>query len=333
MIKNIVIGILISGVFVYLAFRGIDFSELAVSFQSANYAYMFPVVLAVLLSHYLRCFRWGVILDRLVHFDQKKLFVIGSIGFMAVGMLPARLGEFARPYLVKQSTGTRMTATMATIVVERIFDMLSLMLLMFIVLLKTSLPPIITRTGLTALAGTLVLFLVLVVMAVKREFSQKTIERLLGVLPSRAAGLLERLVHSFLDGLQILPDIKKTVAVGVLSLVIWLVLALSNYLLFFSFGFDLTIVNAFAVLVIVALGVMIPAAPGFVGTFHFACVLGLTTFGVGKSEALSFAIVIHFLQMVPVLTLGLIFLPFQKISLPGFIKREEEELEREGLDP
>lgn len=333
MIKNIVIGILISGVFVYLAFRGIDFSELAASFQSANYSYMIPVVLAVLVSHYLRCFRWGVILDRLVHFNQKKLFVIGSIGFMAVGMLPARLGEFARPYLVKQSSGTRMTATMATIVVERIFDMLSLMLLMFIVLLKISLPPIITRTGLTALAVTLVLFVVLLVLSVKREFSQKTIERLLRRLPTRLATLLERLVHSFLEGLQILPDIKKTVTVGVLSLVIWLVLALSNYLLFFSFGFKLSIVNAFAILVIVALGVMIPAAPGFVGTFHFACVLGLTTFGVAKSEALSFAIVIHFLQMLPVMTLGLIFLPFQKISLPGFIKREEEELEREGLEP
>jgi uncharacterized membrane protein YbhN (UPF0104 family) len=76
---------------------------------------------------------------------------------------------------------------------------------------------------------------------------------------------------------------------------------------------------------------MLPAAPGFVGTYHYACVFGLTFFGIPKPEALSYAITLHFLQLIPIVILGLSFLPYQKISLPRFIKNEEEEIEKEGL--
>ena len=76
-------------------------------------------------------------------------------------------------------------------------------------------------------------------------------------------------------------------------------------------------------LIIVALGVMIPAAPGFIGTYHYACVLGLTSFGIAKSEALSYAVVLWFLQMIPPVLIGLIFLPFLKLSLGGLMKRAE----------
>ncbi|MCP4716466.1 MAG: hypothetical protein GY868_15200, partial [Deltaproteobacteria bacterium] len=80
---NIVLGILLSSVFIYLAFRGINFTELTASFKSANYLYFFPVVVIVVFTHYLRCYRWGKIMDSLVTYDQKTIFIMGSIGFMA----------------------------------------------------------------------------------------------------------------------------------------------------------------------------------------------------------------------------------------------------------
>jgi hypothetical protein len=103
----------------------------------------------------------------------------------------------------------------------------------------------------------------------------------------------------------------------------WLLVGVSNYVLFSAFGISLSIFNAFAILAIVALGVMIPAAPGFIGTYHYACVLGLTSFGIAKSEALSYAVVVWFLQMIPPVLIGLIFLPFLKLSLGGLMKRAE----------
>ena len=329
---NIIIGIIISGVFFYLAVRGINFSELVGSFKSANYIYIVPVLLIVYLQLYLRSYRWGIIMESLVKFDQKTLFILSSIGFMAIGLLPARLGEFARPYLVKQKSGTKMSSTMATIIVERVFDLLSLMIIMFAVMLKISLPPVIFKAGMTMLIVAFSLFLILIFLAIKREFSLNKIDFLLSKLPARLEKPLKHLAHSFIEGLQILPDIKKTMYVCFLSFVIWTVSVMSAYILFFSFDFNLSVINAFAVTVIIALGVMLPAAPGFVGTYHFAAVLGLSFFGIGKTEALSYSIVLHFLQMMPIIALGLLFLPFQKMSFPKFIQKEEEEIEKEDLD-
>lgn len=327
--KNLIIGLIISGVCIYFASRGINFSEVGGSLRSANYVYIFPVLFIVIFTLYLRCYRWGIILESLVKYNQKKLFIIGSIGFMAVGVLPARLGEFVRPYLIKQEKGIKMSSTMATIIVERVFDLLALMIVLFAVLLKISLPPEIFKAGITMLAIAFFLFALLIFLAVKKDFSLNKIDSFVGMLPHRLAKPLQHLAHSFIEGLQILPDIKKILYVGFLSFLIWLTLGLSNYLLFFAFSFKLSIINAFAVLVIVALGVMLPAAPGFVGTYHYACVLGLTSFGIAKPEAFSYSVALHFLQMIPVIALGLLFLPFQKLSLANFIQKEEEELKQE----
>ncbi len=329
--KNLFIGILMSALFIYLALRGINVEQLAESFASARYIYIFPVIGLVVLAHYLRSYRWGIIMQSLVTYDQRTLFVLSSIGFMAIGILPARLGEFARPYLVKQKSGVRMTATMATIVVERIFDVLALMLVLFAVLLKIPLPSAIFKPVITLLSVAFSAFLVLIFLAVKKEFSLNAIDRVLRALPARFAGPLKRVAHSFIEGLQMLPDIGKTIYVAALSVVVWIVLSLSAYVLFFAFNFDLGIINAFALSVIIAVGVMLPAAPGFVGTYHLACKLGLTQFAIPETEALAYAILLHFLQMIPVVGLGLIFLPFQKLSLPAFIQKEEAELEKERL--
>jgi len=328
--KNLLIGLTISGVCIFFAVRGINFAEVGASLRTASYGYLVPVVAVVVFGLYLRCYRWGIILRSLVSYDQKTLFALGSIGFMAVCVLPARLGEFARPYLVKRKSGVRMSATMATIIVERVFDLLALMIVLFAVLLRVSLPPEIFRAGMTMLAIAFSVFVVLIFLAVKRDFSLNTIDRMLGLLPDRMKQPLLRLAHSFIGGLQMLPDIKKTAFVGALSFVIWLIMGLSNYLLFFAFGFDLSLINAYAVLVVVALGVMLPAAPGFLGTYHYACVLGLTAFGISKAAAFSYAVALHFIQIVPVILIGLVYLPLQHLSLTSFVTRETIAIEEDG---
>ena len=321
--KNILAGIAVSCVCIYFALRGINLSEVAATFRAMQYSYIIPVVLTSLASLYLRSYRWGVMLDRLVSYDQWTLFKVSSIGFMAIGVLPARLGEFVRPYLVKQQSGVRMSSTMATVVLERVFDLLTLMLFLFVVLVKISLPPEIFKAGIIMLTISLTVLAVLIIFGTRRDFSAQIIGRAMKFLPGRIGAPAARLADSFLEGLQLLPDVKKTLWVLVLSLANWLLIGLSNYVLFYAFGMHLSIYNAFAVLAIVALGVMIPAAPGFIGTYHYACVLGLTWFGIAKSEALSYAVALHFLQMSPAIVIGLVLLPFQKLSFGGLVKRAE----------
>jgi hypothetical protein len=329
--KNIIIGCIISGFFMFLAVRGINFSEVLRSFRSANYLYAIPVLLIVLLVLFFRSYRWGIILEPRVKYPQWPLFIITAIGFMTISILPARLGEFTRPFLVKQKSGIRISSTMATIVVERVFDLLTLMVVLGMVILTIPLPPEIFKTGLIILIIVLAVFVLLLLLVGKKELSLKILNIVFDKLPGRAGDFMRNQLHAFIEGLEILPDVKKTLYVAFLSAIIWGLLALSCYLMFFSFGFKLSLINAFALTVIIAIGVMLPAAPGFVGNYHYACVLGLKFFGINEAAALSYAIALHFLQLIPVIGIGLGLLPSQKISLPAFIKKETTEIVQEEL--
>jgi uncharacterized protein (TIRG00374 family) len=329
--KNIIIGCIISGIFMFLAVRGINFSEVVRSFRSANYLYAVPILLIVLLVLFFRSYRWGIILEPRIKYPQWPLFIITAIGFMTISILPARLGEFTRPLLVKQKSGIRISSTMATIVVERVFDLLTLMVVLGMVMLTIPLPPEIFKTGLIILIIVLAVLVLLMLLVGKKELSLKILNSIFDKLPGRVGAFIKNQLHAFIEGLEILPDVKKTLYVGFLSAIIWGLLALSCYLMFFAFGFKLSLINAFALTVIIAIGVMLPAAPGFVGNYHYACVLGLKFFGVNEAAALSYAIALHFLQLIPVIGIGLALLPSQKISLPAFIKKETTEIVQEEL--
>lgn len=330
--KNTFLGIAVSCLCIAFVVRGINFAEVGQCFGSIRYEYLLPVLLMVLGSLYLRSYRWGVMIRNLVRLDQVTLFRFSAIGFMAIGVLPARLGEFVRPYLVKQHSGVRMSATMATVVLERLFDLLTLMIFLFIVLVKIPLKDEFFKAGCIMLTIALALLAVFVVLGTRREFAARLIAKAVGWLPDRIGKPAGHFAESFLEGLQLLPDVKKTAWVLVLSLCIWLMTGLSNYFMFYAFNMDLSVFHAFALLAIVALGVMIPAAPGFVGTFHYACVLGLTAFGIPKSEAFSYAVAVHFMQMAPVILIGLVLLPFQKLTFGGLLRRAEAVADDSGAE-
>ena len=166
--RNIIIGCLISAAFIFLAVRGINFSDVIKSFRSANYLYTIPMIFLMVLVLYLRSYRWGIILAPRIKYPQWPLFVITAIGFMTISLLPARLGEFTRPLLVKQKSGIRISSTMATIVVERVFDLLALIVVLCLVIFTISLPSNIFKTGIIILAIVLGIFFTLLLLAVKK---------------------------------------------------------------------------------------------------------------------------------------------------------------------
>jgi uncharacterized membrane protein YbhN (UPF0104 family) len=122
--------------------------------------------------------------------------------------------------------------------------------------------------------------------------------------------------------LQILPDWRKTAYLALLSLITWFLIGLINYVLFKSFASmeKLTLPAAYTVLLITAIGIALPTAPGFVGNYHYFCMLGLALFGIAKADALTYAILLHGLQFLLIIILGLIFIPFIKVPLPAILK-------------
>ena len=323
---NLILGLVVGGLFVWLAFRGTDFEGVKSSFKAADYTYIIPVVFLTLVVQALRSYRWGVILEPMAKVNQWTLFSITSVGFMAISLLPVRMGEIVRPYLISQKSPVKLGSSLATIVVERIFDMLTLMIFLLIVLVEVELPQWIFRSALSILLIFIPLLLLLIFLAVKREVSAKGVDRILGKLPQKLSSRLMRLFHSFIDGLQILPDLKRTISVVLLSLLVWGLVGIATYILFYSFPSmnQLPLAAAFAVLVITALGITLPTAPGFIGNYHFSCVIGLTLFGIPKTDALTFAILLHFIQFLIQILLGLVCLPFIKVSLPSLFKSSEQ---------
>jgi hypothetical protein len=284
-----------------------------VSLEEAEYSYLIPIFFLSVFILYLRSYRWGIILNPIERISQKVLFPITAVGLMAVVLLPMRMGEFGRPYLVSKRSEIGMSSALGSIVLERVFDGLTLMLFLLLTTYFAKLPRWAYQTGLSIMIFFVLILFFLVLLIFKREYILRWVGFLLKRFPDRIEKALMRMLTSFADGLKVLPDTKRVILLVILSILVWLSMGLCIYLLFYSFHFGLPLIAAYVVLVLTALGIMAPTAPGFVGNFHLFCVIALTLFGIPKTGALSFAIVLHFIQVGLVGIMGLAFIPLIKI--------------------
>jgi len=315
MVKKLCFGIALGLFFVYLSFRGVDPRGIADSLKGVRLSCIPPVFLLLVCIQTLRSYRWGVILKPIMSIDQGSLFSVTCVGFLAVVAIPARIGELARPYLISAKTGVSMSSAVGTILVERVFDGLSILAIFFVVVLLMPLPPWLIRGSLFFLLITLLFLVLMTLLILRREASLTFLDPLLRRLPERWRLRVVVMIHNLIDGFKIIPDIRSMGYVALLSIAIWVINATVMYIFFFAFGFDLPFAAALVLLIIIILGIAVPTAPGFVGNWHFFCILGLGLFGIHKADALAYAIVHHFLSISTVALLGIIFLPFNRFSL------------------
>lgn len=322
--KNIFIGILIgivSGVLVYLSVRDINLQDVFLAMANIRLSYVVVFFFIVIFMQWLRSFRWGVILQPMEKIDQVSLFSVTSVGFMAIAAIPARIGELARPYLISRRSDIKMSAALGTVLVERVLDAFSVLTIAVMILFFTDLPPLIIKSGIIFFIIALLMFCFIIFLILRREKALGVINKILGVLPGKFANKIDELIHHFIDGLKIIINVKVLLYVFFLSLLIWLVDVAAIYALFLAFGFDLPLMASFVLMIFLIVGIAIPTAPGYIGTWHLACVLALSLYGLAKAEALSFAIVYHFLSMIVVVVLGFAFLPFNKFSISDMTRQ------------
>jgi len=313
--KKVIAGLALSALLVWLSIRGIEFRGVIDGFRTIRCWYLFPAVAAMFLMQLLRSIRWGVILRPIEKVDQLSLFSVTSVGFLAIIAIPARMGELARPYLITKKSRIPMSSALGTIFVERVLDSLTVLIIAVVALFFTALPPWLVRSSVLFLLVTLGLFAVMVRMMVRREATLRILAPLIGRLPARYAGTVNRLIDHFIEGFRIVVDPALLLLVSLLSIVIWFVDVLAIYLLFLAFGLHLPVAAAFVLMIILIIGIAIPTAPGFIGNWHYFCILGLGLFGIPRTDALTFAIIYHALSIGIVILLGLIFLPFNRFSV------------------
>jgi uncharacterized protein (TIRG00374 family) len=313
--KKVIAGLALSALLVWLSIRGIEFRGVIDGFRTIRCGYVLPAVAAMFLMQLLRSIRWGLILKPIGKVDQLSLFSVTSVGFLAIIAIPVRLGELARPYLIAKKSRIPMSSALGTIFVERVLDGLTVLIIAVLALFFTPLPPWLVRSSVLLLLVTLGLFAMMILMIVRREATLRILAPLIERLPARYAGAVNRLIDHFIEGFRIVVDPALLFSATFLSIVIWLVDVLAIYLLFLAFGLNLPVAAAFVLMIILIIGIAIPAAPGFIGNWHYFCILGLSLFGIPKTDALTFAIIYHALSIGIVIILGLIFLPFNRFSV------------------
>jgi len=316
---RLIIGCLIGLVFLYLAGRKVDFSLMWEAFTKVNYWFVLFAVPVIFFSHFLRALRWRYLMDPIKSVDVASLFSALLIGYMANILMPAHLGEFLRAYVLGKKRGVSASSTFATIVVERVIDVFALLLLMVFAILLYPFPDWINTAGYAMLVGTVGLFVFLILLKKYLPFFERFLNLLFRPLPKGLQEKLDRGVRSFVIGIVPLRRGWDYPVVAVLSVVIWACYGFIIHLVLYAFDFvsvyHLPWSTSLIVLVVTTIGVVVPSSPGYVGTYHWLCQVSLAMFGVPAGPALSFAILTHGVNFLPVLIVGLILAYYEGVEI------------------
>jgi uncharacterized protein (TIRG00374 family) len=307
------LGVAVSAVLLWVAVRGVSLDEVVQQLRQVRPVWLVAVLASIFVRFWLTAIRWQLLLRPVKRVGVHRLFAITMIGFMANNVLPARLGEFVRAYALGRSEALPPSLSFATIVIERIFD--GFTLLLFLVGGLSFLRP--SRTLLWAAGLTCGLYLGvlagLVVLRTGRGLGLLT--GALDRLPGRLAGPARRLLESFHAGLDVLSDARALLLTAGWSLVIWVVNAAGVEATFHAFGLDLPPYASFLLLGTIAVALVLPSAPGYVGPFQVGTVEGLALVGVARETALSLSIVYHLANYIPITLVGLAYLSALKLTL------------------
>jgi uncharacterized protein (TIRG00374 family) len=316
-IRNTLISLAVGGLFLYLAFRNVPLDELGAALGQFNLWYLVPAVAVSLAMQVLRALRWQLELRPLEHVGLGKLWVVISVAYMAINVLPARIGEFVRPWLLSRRSGVTFSNVVGNLVIEKTVDSMCILFFILVGLTTTENLPDWVRLGARVPAAIAIALAVLVgLLYFKGEpFVNRWV---IARLPEKFGAGLQRVLHSLLDGMRIIPDGRLLALVFLVSLAYWTLPILSSWIAILAFGFDVPFNAALIVFIFIGFGTALPNAPGMIGTYQYACILALGLFGVGQAEALAYGLVLNAIQLGTLIGQGLVALPLAGVTVADF---------------
>jgi glycosyltransferase 2 family protein len=327
------VGVAISVIFIVLALRGLRLDQFWSAVQSANYWWLVPGVAVYFVAVWVRAWRWHFLLKPIKNIRTVRVFPITAIGYMGNNIYPARAGEVLRAVLLKRTEGVAVSASLATIVVERIFD--GVVMLGFVFLNLPELAQLTSNSGFvgniqqvavigTAIfAGALVLFLLAAMFPeVSIGIGERVVNR---VLPQRTRPAAMGLMHQFLDGLASLRSPLNILMVFVTSIIIWLLETGKYWFVMHAFDFHVSFFALMLMNGIVNLATTIPSAPGYIGTFDAPGIAVLTAYGVPQATAAGYTLTLHVALWLPITLLGAYFLAREGVHWSDSLRAEAAE--------
>ncbi len=298
-----------------ICFYDYDFHQVGSILRRINYYVLLPAATFELINLYVRSQRLKVILTPVKHITGKSIFSYYSIGTFANAALPALSGQVVRVLLFSRKYKISKTSFATGAIIEILFDGLCLFGLMVGISFIVKLPAWMVHwefwVGAVVL-GCIALFTFIAFGDRKiTNFSQ----RFEGKISNRFASKISTIYQSFSRALMMLKSSRHITTVSFLSLLSWALNGVVVYLLFLAFGFSMGPWAAYLIVAVNSLALMIVVTPGNLGTFNLACVLGLSFFGVDKTQAISFSILLYITTFLPVMLTGLIFTLKEGVSL------------------
>jgi len=316
--KRALIGLLVSAIFIWLLvkYSGINWADSWRYVRAADIPLLLMSAFTATLIFAIRVPRWRIILPERKGYRLpfKSLFEAIMIGQMMTNIVPGRAGELARPYVLSRKESVPFSTGVASVVVDRVFDGIVVLLLLLVAMLDPTFPTSATLNGRSvasfAMLGTIGLIVGLTGLFVLVLFPAAFIKAARAVaritipkLEEPAAGFLER----FAAGLTILRDPRRFLLAFMWTLVHWLVCAASYVMAYKAIGLEAPMMSALFVQGIIVLAVALPSSPGFVGIFEGFAVIALAVYGIDKDIAIAWAIAYHVVTYIPVTVLGLIY--------------------------
>lgn len=316
-----VIGIGISLFFLYFLFRKIDLQQLFAVLKTVDYRLLAAAVMITLISYSSRAVRWHYLILPKKRARPGNLLSATIICYMANNLLPARLGELARAYVLAQKEKLEVSTVFASLVIDRLFDGFAVLIILVFTFFTVSLPPGMEDVQNALVTGgyvTLGIYLAIIAFLVLlKRATARTVHIVAIILKPFPKVVAEKAVHllvSFISGLQLPSKSMDLMAVIVASAFIWSTAAWPIDLVLQAFNIHLPFTASLFILVFLVFAVMVPASPGYVGTYHAACMYGLMAFSIPREQALSVALVVHAIGFFPVILFGFYFLWKDKIS-------------------
>jgi uncharacterized protein (TIRG00374 family) len=306
------VGLVLSAGFLYFALRGLGINEIWEPLKTARYWWLLPGVAVYFIGVWARAWRWHYLLRPVKAVSTRNMFPIVAIGYMGNNIYPARAGEVLRAVVLKRKQEVPISASLATIIVERIFD--GVVMLGFVFL---NLPRLATLTGTSGFIGNIqtlaiwgsIAFLgVLAVFMLAAMFpaqAEKVITKLIQIfLPERFREKVQEVIFKFMGGLESLRSPHEAVMVLLTSVVIWLLETGKYWFVMHAFDFQVSFFALMLMNGIVNLATTIPSAPGYVGTFDAPGIAVLSAFGVDQGVAAGYTLVLHAALWFPITLLG-----------------------------
>ena len=331
------LGLIISAVFLWLAFRKVDFSQVWDQLTSANLAYVALGIGFYFIALFVRTWRWRILLLPMKSVSVTRLFPVISTGYMANNIFPARAGDLLRTVLLRKKEGVPISGSLATIVVEHLFDGIAILALVLLNLGRlTSFAPnsqwvdiIETSAFWVGLIFGLILIMFIGMVLLPEKMNKITEWVVDHLVPKKLRQPLKGIIQKFTDGLQVLHSPFQSLLVMFQSVLIWIVETGLYWGVMKAMGLTLPFQNLLLVVGIVNLVLLVPAAPGGLGTFDAATKSMMEVFGVVPENALSFALLLRVALWLPVTVVGAVFFVKEGFSLTSDLESLQDEYKQE----